>query len=429
MDMTMDKNKFFGLLIIGLVMLSALVYAVWIMSFNKGQVIFEGVPPFEISIGGNGYTCLQQQCSYSLGAREYSYTISKEGYFDQSGYMDVLRGKSVVVSYEAVFEARPLTGVDYPMINLPVGYSRHEEKLLDISLFHLLQDGYALQRMPKKLNNIDFSPSGMGAILFEEGSVSYYKVDTFERDKLDVLTDTYSVSWSAMEDSVYSVIYDEVSKKDALVKVNLADESVEKDVYFLRNVNEYTLSISPDERYVSLVDTTFDIHILYIIDREEKTRTNVFEGYAIQEGQWSRDESYYIFSGKSDEDSAPALWMVSSQNKNVEPLLFNVLPQLITSASNGKFYFVSIGDYSLSGSVRPYFSNFGEQEEALMVDDLVEPTIVSLHMFDAGERQTYLILELSDSIPQVPEKIETNEEGSIVRMLAGDQYFDVKVGG
>lgn len=424
----MDKNKFFGLVIIGIIALGAVFYAVWIIFFNKGQVIVEGVPPFNVSFSGSSYTCLEQQCLYKLNAREYSYTISKEGYFDQAGYVDVVRGKSVIISYEEVFEAKPLTGVDYPMLSLPVGYSKFEERLMDISLFHLLQDGYQLSRMPKKNNDIIFSPSGGGAILFEDGAVSYYDTESFEINEIEVLKDAYSIAWNADENAVYSIIFDEASKKDALVRFNLEDESLEKDVYFLRNVDEYSLSVSPDERYIILVDTTSNINTLYVVDREEKTRTNVFEGYAVQEGKWSRDGNYYIFSGKADEAAVPALRLVSSRNENVESLSFNVLPRLISSAPDGKFYFVSTDEYSLSGLVRPYFSSFGGQDDTVMVDDLIAPSVISMHMFDVNERQTVLILELSNAIPEVPEKIEVNENGGIVRLLVEDQYFDVKVG-
>jgi hypothetical protein len=74
--MTMDKNKLGGLVIIGLLALGAVFYAAWLLLFNNGQVIVEGLPPFNVNIGGNNYTCLEQQCLYKLGAREYSYKIS-----------------------------------------------------------------------------------------------------------------------------------------------------------------------------------------------------------------------------------------------------------------------------------------------------------------------------------------------------------------
>lgn len=424
----MDKNKILGLAIIGLIILAGIFYAIWIFFFNKGQLIVEGVPPFNVTLGDNNYTCLEQQCLYKLGAREYYYKISKDGYADQTGYMDVLRGKTVIVSYDAVFEAKTLTGVDYPKLSLPVGYSKFKDKLLDISLFHLIQDGYTLQKMPKKINNIFFSPSGGGAILFEDDGVTYYKTDTYTSRDLDMLVDAKAVAWNKNEDAVYSVAYDDASKKDALFRVNLSDRKSEKDVYFLRNVDKYSLSVSPQERYVALIDQTSDIQALYLIDREGKSRTNVFEGHSIQNGQWSRDGNYYIFEGRKLQDDAPSLWMLDTQNSNVEQLPFMAPVRLLSSAPDGKFYFVTTNNYSLSGDTRPYFSNFGDSEESLYVDDLLQSSQISLHLFNIEERETYLVLDLSDVIPAVPEKIEVNEEGGIVRMLLGDQYFDVKVG-
>jgi len=428
MEMNMDKNKLLGFAILVLIPLLGAFYAIWIFFFNNGQIIVEGVPPFTLSINGENYTCLETQCSYSLRAREYSYTISKEGYTDQSGFVSVQRGKIVLVSYDTVFEAKPLTGVDYPKISLPVGYSKYEEKLLDISLFHMIQDGYLLEKMPKKINNIEFSSSGNGAILFEDEAVSYYKTDTFEQSPIEALNGASSGVWNIAEDAFYSILYDDASKKDALLKVDLTTGSAEKNVYFLRSVGQYLLSLSSDEKLIALTDTTSDLHILYVINMEDKSRTNVFEGYAVQKGQWSDDGNFYIFSGKADKESAPALWLMNAQNKTVEMLNFSTLPRLITAAPGGKFYFVSTEKYSLSGSSRPYFSAFGETDETLTVDDLVEQSLVSLHVFDLQARQTYLVLELSNVIPGVPEKIEANNTGAIIRMLVGEQYYDVKVG-
>jgi hypothetical protein len=426
MEMTMDKNRLLSFAILVLIPLFGAFYAIWLFFFNNGQIIIEGVPPFTLSINGKDYTCLETQCSYSFRAREYSYTISKEGYTDQSGSVSIQRGKTVLVSYDTAFEAKPLTGVDYPKISLPVGYSKYEEKLLDISLFHMIQDGYQLQKMPKKINNIEFSPSGNGAILFQDEAVSYYKTDTFEQISIEALKSAYSGAWNIAEDAFYSISYDEASKKDALLKVDLTIGSAEKNVYFLRSVGQYLLSLSSDEKYLALTDTTSDLHILYVINMEDKSRTNVFEGYAVQKGQWSDDGNFYIFSGKADKESAPALWLMNAQNKKVEMLNFNAFPRLITSAPGGKFYFVSTEKYSLSGSTRPYFSDF-KDDETLTVDDLVEQSLISLHVFDLQDRQTYLVLELSNVIPGVPEKIEANNTGAIIRMLVGEQYFDVKV--
>ncbi|MBA4336555.1 hypothetical protein C0416_02150 [bacterium] len=426
MEMTMDKNRLLGFAILVLIPLIGAFYAIWLFFFNNGQIIVEGVPPFSLSINGQDYTCLEMQCSYSFRAREYSYTISKEGYTDESGSVSIQRGKIVLVSYDAVFEAKPLTGVDYPKISLPVGYSKYDDKLLDVSLFHMIQDGYLLQKMPKQINNIEFSPSGNGAILFEDEAVSYYKTDTFEQSPIEILKDAYSVAWNNVEGAIYSIAYDDASKKDALLRVDLSTGVAEKNVYFLRNVDKYSLSVSKDEKYLALTDTTSDLHILYAINMEDKSRTNVFEGYAIQKGQWSDDGNYYIFSGKADKESAPVLWLMDAQNKKVEMLNFNAFPRLITSAPGGKFYFVSTEKYSLSGSTRPYFSDF-KDDETLTVDDLVEQSLISLHVFDLQDKQTYLVLELSNVIPGVPEKIEANDSGAIIRMLVGEQYFDVKV--
>lgn len=427
MQINMDKNRLLGLVIIIAIFVLGAIYAFWLLVFNKGEVIFEGKPPFSVSIGGESHICMEMQCAYTLPAREYSYTISKDGYFDQSGSVSVKRGQRALVSYEAVFEAKSLTGVDYPMPELPIGYSKYQEKLLDISLFHMIQDGYQLQKMPKKINGMEFSPSGNDAILFEDGMVSHYSTGTFEKKIVSSLTGAYSASWNSNENAVYSIVYDEASKKDALIRVDLANGSTGKDVYFLRSVSKYSLSVSPDEKHVFLVDETSDIQTLYLIDREAKTRTNIFEGYAIQKGIWSGDGNYYIFSGKKNKSDAPSLWLFNAGEMLVEKLNFNALPRLVASAGEDKFYFVSTDEYALNGFTRPYFSDFEEIGGTLKIDDIAGEGLISLHMFSALEKQTYLVLDLTNSIPEMPKKIEINASGSILRMLAGNQYFDVKI--
>jgi len=422
----MDKNRLLGFVIIGLIALFAILYVLWLIVFNKGHVVFEGVPPFNVSIDGNTNICLEKQCDYSLSAREHSYVLSKEGYFDQAGNVSISRGKTVLISYEAVFEAKAIAGIEYPTITLPVGYSKYLEKLSDVSLFHMLPDKYQLKKMPKKIDNIQFAPSGKSAVLFKDEKVLYYKTDTFESNEIDSLSGICSVAWNNAEDALYSVIPDEASKKDALVKINLNDDSIEKYVYFLRDINKYLLSVSPSERYVILIDTTSDMQILYLIDLEQKTRTNIFEGHALTQGHWSDNDKYYIFSGKKINDDVPKLWMLNSQNKNKTMLKFNVSPNLITDGRNGKFYFVSNQNYSLMGGKRPYLSNFDENNE-LNINRLTDAKEIALHLFNADEGQTYLVLELTNVIPLQPERIEIDTNGSIVRMLIDAKYYDVKV--
>jgi len=428
MNMLADKNRALALVIIGLIFLFGVLYTGWFLFFNNGRVVFEGVPPFNISIDNHKYNCLESRCNYTLGAREYSYTISKEGYFDQSGYVKVIHGESIIVSYEAAFEAKAIEGVDYPRVKLPFGYSKYYDKLLNISLFHLFPDGYKLKRLPKKINNIQFSSSGESAVLFEDNEIVYYKMNSFENKKLEFLTGAYEVVWNDSEEALYAIVYDKASKKGVLVKNNLIDNSIEKYVYFSRDIKKYSISVSPDERYLLVTDKTSDIQSLYIVDLEKKTRTNIFEGYTIKKGNWSKDGHYYIFVGRKINNNVSKVWMLNSHDANTIGLPFFASDRLVTPWQTGKFYFVSNSPYAVSGELRPYFSNFDNGSQDLNVDDILDSEKVALHLFDASTMQTYLILELTDAVPGIPDKIELDENGSIVRMLVGNKYYDVKVG-
>ncbi|MBD3156797.1 hypothetical protein GF369_03130 [Candidatus Peregrinibacteria bacterium] len=427
MRISMDNNRLMGMIILVAMAFVGVVYAAWVLFFNKGQVLVEGVPPFTIQFNGQAEQCLEDQCVYDMAAKRYSYVISKDGYFDQKGTIEVKRGKQVMISYEATFEAKTLLAVDYPLPSLPAGYANYQDALNELSLFHLIQDEYQLLRLPKKIRDIVFAPSGTQAIVLEEEAALYYDTQTYEQTDYDMLADAYTVEWNDAENALYAIVFDDVSKKDALVRMSLSDETVEKEVYFLRDIDTYDLSVSPDERYVMLVDTTSPIHIVYIIDREEMTRNNIFEGHAVHAGLWSRNGRYVVFEGREKQTDVNHLWLYDTQTAVSSKLTFYTPIELMTAAPEEKAYMVSSDEYTLSGQARPYFSHFDTAKHALTLDELTQESSYSLHEFSFSDRQTYFVTDISESIDGAIERIEADTPGSIVRILVDDRYYDIKV--
>lgn len=427
MRISMDNNRFWGLIIIGAMAVISVIYLLWLMIFNKGQVLVEGIPPFTVRFGEKTARCLEQQCVYDLPARRYRYVISKDGYFDQEGTIEVVRGEHLVLSYGATFETKTLLAVDYPLPSLPAGYGKHQDSLDDISLFHLIQDEHPLLRLPKKIRDIVFAPSGMQAIILEDDTALHYDTQTYIQTEYNMLTDAYTVEWNAEEDALYSIIFDDASKKDALVRVTIPNAAVTKEVYFLRDIDAYDLSISPDERYVMIADKTSRIHILYIIDREEMTRKNIFEGHAVKIGMWSQNGRYFVFEARNMQTEAEHLRLYDTHTGIVEEMPFYTPLDLMTAASDEEAYIVLSDEYTLSGRSRPYFSHFDKAKQALRLDELTREPLYSLHLFSFPQRQTYFVTDIAESIDGLVKRIEIDKPGSIVRLLVNDYYYDIKV--
>ncbi len=427
MRISPDNNRFLGLVIIGGIVFVGIVYAIWLLFFNKGQVLVEGLPPFTVRFGEKTASCLEKQCVYDLPAKRYRYVISKDGYFDQEGTIEVERGKQLVISYDATFETKTLLPVEYPLPSLPTGYGKHQDSLDDLSLFHLIQDEYPLLRLPKKIRDIIFASSGMQAVIFEDDEVSHYDTQTYVQNEHDVLADAYTVAWNAKEDALYAIVFDDASKKDALVRFTLSDGELEKEVYFLRDIDEYDLSISPDERYVAIVDKTSKTHIVYIIDREQAKRKNIFEGNAVKVGMWSQNGRYFVFEARTMQPEAEYLWLYDTHTAVIEEMSFYTPLDLMTAAPGERAYIVSSDEYTLSGRTRPYFSDFDKAKQALLLDELTKEPSYSLHFFSFPERQTYFVTDMANSVDGIIKRIEIDKPGSIVRLLVGDYYYDIKV--
>jgi hypothetical protein len=182
-----NKNKLLAIIILILVPIGVVFYILWGIVFNKGTVIFEGRPPFSISISNEFVECLETSCSISVSTGEHSYTLSRGGYYDDSGRVYVKRGSEEVVEVNLDYIVQVLEEKEYKIFSFPVGYSKVQDRLLDVTLFS--EYDYPLKRLPKKIEDIVFNQSGSGAVVFEEDKVSHYDTGEFVMNEIEDIYD------------------------------------------------------------------------------------------------------------------------------------------------------------------------------------------------------------------------------------------------
>jgi len=425
-----NRNKLFALLIVLLIFGGIGFYIVWGIMLNKGTVVFSFErPPFTALFGEETKICHTGECEFWIPVGPRLYNISKEGYYEKSGSVNVIRDKRIIEDIRLEFIPQTTPGVNYSIFQLPAGYSKFSDSLKAVSLFSEFPADYSLKSLPKIINNIVFSETGDKAVIFETGKVTLYSTRDFTVKPLDSIMGSVSAVFSADETKVYAVSYDEASKKYALKRVYITeDKPIESLIYFARDVKNYELSIAGDEKYVALTDKTFSPEILYIIDLQNSSRTNVFEGYLIENGRWSNAGEVYIFRGKNLNDTFSGLFYYDSALNKVEKLSFDTSVYNI-DFTDGEAIFVTSQPYSITNSQVPYSIQFEEKITASTYEGMIAESEAQkssiLVKWDIKENLFYLVKDLSGLIADVPEKIELSQDGKTVRMLIQGLVYDI----
>lgn len=435
------QNRKLGVIVILVILVVGLgFYGVWGMFLNKGNVVFNGEVPFAVTIGNEKMSCLDIECVIVLPARAYSYDASKDGYYDQNGFVDVMRGETVRVDLALKYIPGTLQQAERAMFALPVGYSKFANRLLDISLFALIDIGETevLQKLPKKPENIVFSESGEKALVFEdEGDgvmVAIYDTKDFSMEDIgvDVTAEVRNGVWGASEQTIYFIAHDVVTGKDSLQKFCVDSNcELENLVYFLRNIKDYEITISPNENFVAILDKTQNLQIIYIIDLVNSTRTNIFEGYLMELGDWSDGGEVVVFKGKNLEGNDNYLRAFDTQNNEIIDLNFNGDIRN-TSFYENSMYFMSTQKHSLYGDNKPYLMMFDDEE--VFVNDATELLNMNsaeikftLGKWNFAKNEISFVKDLTDALSFIPQKIEVNQDGTIVRILSEDVLYDLRI--
>ncbi len=316
------------------------------------------------------------------------------------------------VEVEASFSAELNGPFDYTTFNLPVGYSKYRPALDDISLFTSFDSDYVLSRLPKKIENIVFSPDGLRAVVFESNKVSFYDVAENAMNEMPALVGGWgSGAFNAFLSNFYTIGYDEPTKKYALKNVTLENGKVDDLIYFIRNIEDYEMIVSSEPTVIFMVDKTHQPNVLYKIDIQESSRENILEADFIKLSDITDDASFVAFV-QGDNQFQSTLKIYNTQTKEFSEIPYKVMPR------NFKFH----DEYAYFISDSEEGDNIITAEELL--SSYAEPKTITLYKWDPYT-QTSQQFDLNE-LPAMPDRIEVKDD--IIRMLVGDEYFDAKIG-
>lgn len=423
-----DKERFLAIVVIVVIILGALGYFLWNFALNKGTIIFNGKPPYTITVDDKEYNCEIESCELVIQEGTHTYKITKQGYNSLSGSIKIARSQQLTINAELSYIPILSQPQTYTMFSLPEGYSKFKERLSAISLFKTYDEDYQLKRLPKVIENIVFSSSGEKALVFEEDQVSTYQVTDFTINKIQGLTGAINGAFTEDENFFYTVAFDEEAGKDALVRVPFGGETFENMVFFTRNIDIYDLKVSSDEKFAVLADNTGETTILYLIDLQKKERTNIYEGISANLGKFTDENNYFVFEGRSENEDIATLKYLDTATRQVEDLPFDGSLALFDFSQGPYAYFVSDSNFTNRGA----FVDFQEEQvEEITVEDLFQDQIQEtkpLHLFkwDPVLNEYFMIANLSDFFAeQKPVRIEAEKDGREVRFLIGESVYDL----
>jgi hypothetical protein len=426
-----NKNRLLALLILILIIGGIVFWIVWGVVLNKGTIVFSYTrPPYTVQIEQEQKTCLERECEFWLPVGPRAYTITKDGYYEKSGSVNVVRDKKITENILLEFIPQAAEGTVYKTYQLPAGYSKFLESLKEISLFAELPENLELKGLPKIINNLIFSMSGQKALVFEQNKFSLYSTDNASSKEIDAL-ESVSAVFSKDESELYTVSYDKSAKKYALKKISLNTETPSESlVYFGRDVKNYEIKISDSGGLVALADKTFSPEILYLIDLNAKSRTNIFEGYLIETGSWSASGEIFIFKAKALNENFSSVYYYRADDKTLQKLDADIELSNF-SFIDGQAAFVSSQGYRITNYSVPYSIQFEEMIapstiEGITAEDSGGKSMI-LAKWDLTDGQFYLVKDLSGIISTVPEKIELSPDGKTVRMLIEGQIYDIRI--
>jgi hypothetical protein len=426
-----DKERFLAIVVIIVIILGALGYFLWNFALNKGTIIFKGNPLYTITVDNKDYDCRLETCELVIKEGTHSYKITKPGYNTLGGSITIARSQKLNINADLIYIpilSKPQT---YTVFGLPEGYAKFKERLSAISLFKTYDTDYPLNRLPKIVENIVFSKSGEKALIFEKDQVSTYQVADYTINKIEDLAGALNGAFSEDENFFYTIAFDEDAGKAALKRVSFNGETFENIVFFTRNIDDYNLVISPDQKFAVMADNTGETTVVYLIDLIEKARTNVYEGAIADLGQFTNEENYFVFKARTQVEEKTTMKYLDVISREVMDLPFDGELALFDFSQGPFAYFVSDSAYENRG----VFVDFvPEQLEDLTVEDLFADRIEQakpsyLFKWDPVLNEYFMIANLDDFFKDIkPIRIEAATEGKEVRFLAEENVYDLALG-
>lgn len=254
---------------------------VWVFILNKGTLTVVGDAPFSFLVGGENIECDANECSVQLTPKQYSVTVSKEGYFPETQNIRIRRAKEIKINPALKFipALRENSSIAVPEINIPL-----ISPFLGVS---------RLENFPRNAKQTLFSASGKAALLALGKETYLYDVETRTVNKLDIGLNKLA-AWAGEE----IVFLDEENGKPVLKTWD--NGKTQNIVVFGRAFKNPLLIGGSAAKKVLIAETAENSSgfVYYLIDIDKKTRRRL--ELNVNPVAAKMTDSYAIFESNKD---------------------------------------------------------------------------------------------------------------------------------
>lgn len=248
----------------------------WVFFLNKGTLVVEGAAPFSVYAGAESVNCSSSPCSLKLVPRKYTISAKKDGFFDESGEIEIKRW--VESKFAFSFKMIPKLNLVGKAV-LPNSFVPLRPPFLGASKLEKFPQGVAEATAA-------FSASGEKALLTLGKDFYIYDAKNPSVTKLDIPA-SYGPIWAGEK-----IVFLEDSASGQILKLwNNGNSS--PIVSFERPFKFPTLLGSQSGKYVLIAEKTGDDTSYYLVDTTNKTRKKMAPKIAAYKANWAGD--YIIF--------------------------------------------------------------------------------------------------------------------------------------
>ncbi|MFA5829348.1 MAG: hypothetical protein WC843_02530 [Candidatus Gracilibacteria bacterium] len=278
--------------------------------------------------------CTMDDCETVVAPGDYAVVLTKPGYRNEQRQIKL----SFHGNYqeEVTFNFVPVLSAQAPrqLFVLPATTHFANNKDTDQNIFNTktaavdlnIQNNPVqnLTKLPAGITDLTFAPDGKTAIVYETNRISFYDLTT------DTLTPLITPAGAKF-------FYDQAGRYVAYIKRNEGNflqtlylqaldeknnlQTAIPVTSFIRDLNNYTISISPDHQKIIVVDQGSQNSNLYFVDLQSKNRQSLLQYPAIREVKWLPNSKDFIFQARAENTIDDGLFLYSGDTQKVMTLM------------------------------------------------------------------------------------------------------------
>jgi hypothetical protein len=310
---TDPKKKFFVFALLFLVF-CGILYGLWILFFNQGQIIITAKAPYKFSVYkstenslGMPLTvvdCKNSVCSATVKPGNYQVIVEKNGYQKES--------RTITIAAREKYQA-PVDFRFIPIISalgerllyiFPSQAQAFTQKIENISLQIIEDSPLPLKNLPQKITDVVFNFDGKTAFVYSQNKVFFYKTGSGILQTLDVPGDTKFFPDGSGRVFFYVSRNKQNYRQTLYRQAFNANGDLEKPVMvttFVRDLHEYFLRISPDGHKILLVEQDSQKSALYLIDLQKSERVHLLDHpETVIDAKWLPQGNDFLFQARGE---------------------------------------------------------------------------------------------------------------------------------